>query len=100
STSQYVTWRSRSPLPLTGTVELRETGGEVRTVAAEQKPERSVDGYPARSHSARLENLTPATEYEYRVISGEEASDWFTFTTASDASDPFTFLYFGDAQEG
>ncbi len=100
STSQYVTWRSRSALPLTGSVEVRPVGGTARTVAAEQKPERTVDGYPARSHSARIEGLTPGTEYQYRVLSGDRASGWFSFTTASAGADPFTFLYFGDAQEG
>jgi len=100
STSQYVTWRSRSPLSLSGSVELREVGGTARTVAAVQMPERTVDGYPARSHSAKLEGLKPDTAYEYRVSSGTNASDWRGFTTAKTENAPFDFLYFGDAQEG
>jgi predicted alpha-1,2-mannosidase len=100
STSQYVTWRSRSQLRLDGTVEVRPVGGEATTVKAEQKPERSVDGYGSRSHSARLDNLAPGTEYEYRVASGSHWSDWFSFETAAAGAEPFTFLYFGDAQEG
>lgn len=100
STSQYVTWRSRSPLTLSGSVELREKGGSARTVAAVQMPERTVDGYPARSHSAKLEGLKPNTEYEYRASSGANTSDWLSFRTAKAAVEPFDFLYFGDAQEG
>jgi predicted alpha-1,2-mannosidase len=100
STSQYVTWRSRSPLTLSGSVELRETGGTIRTIAAVQMPERTVDGYPARSHSAKLESLKPDTAYEYRVSSGSTASEWLGFRTAKADAEPFEFLYFGDAQEG
>ncbi|WP_205855667.1 fibronectin type III domain-containing protein, partial [Phytoactinopolyspora endophytica] len=102
STSQYVTWRSRSASPLTGRVELRpaEGDGETVTVDAEQKPERSLDGYATRSHSALLDGLDEDTAYEYRVASGDSWSDWYAFTTASTDADPFTFLYFGDAQEG
>lgn len=99
-TSQYVTWRSRSALRLDGKVEIRTPGGEVRTVDAEEKAERDVDGYPSRSHSAKLTGLTPGTEYQYRVGAGSAWSDWATFRTASAGDDPFTFLYFGDAQEG
>ncbi|MET0447371.1 MAG: GH92 family glycosyl hydrolase, partial [Aeromicrobium sp.] len=100
STSQYVTWRSRSPLNLTPSVEVRAKGGTARTVAVTQMPERTVDGYPSRSQSARIENLTPDTDYEYRVSSGSNASEWLGFHTAKAKADPFSFLYFGDAQEG
>ncbi len=100
ATSQYVTWRSRSPLALTGTAQVREAGGTATTVDAVQKPERSVNGYPSRSHSARFDSLKPGTVYEYRVASGSRWSAWNTFTTAQVGAEPFTFLYLGDAQEG
>jgi hypothetical protein len=100
STSQYVTWRSRSPLTLAGSVEVREEGGVARTIAAVQMPERTVDGYPARSNSAKMDNLKPDTAYEYRVTSGTKSSAWLEFTTAKAEVEPFDFLYFGDAQEG
>ncbi|GMA33397.1 GH92 family glycosyl hydrolase [Litorihabitans aurantiacus] len=105
STSQYVTWRSTSPLPIDGRVEIREggltdTGAPVRTVDAVEKPERTLNGYPSRSHSAKLTELTPSTTYSYRVGAADRWSGWQEFTTASAQADPFTFLYFGDAQEG
>ncbi len=100
STSQYVTWRSTSPLPIDGKVEVRTVGGEARTVDAEEKPERTLNGYPSRSHSAKLTGLVPGTAYEYRVGAGSAWSSWATFTTASAEAKPFEFLYFGDAQEG
>ncbi|RPF22328.1 GH92 family glycosyl hydrolase [Myceligenerans xiligouense] len=104
STAQNVTWRTASPLPVDGVAELREVSddgpGEVRTVDAVEQPERYVDGYPARSHSASFTDLTPDTTYGYRVGDAGRWSDWYEFTTASDGADPFTFLYFGDAQEG
>ncbi|RLV56759.1 LPXTG cell wall anchor domain-containing protein [Aeromicrobium phragmitis] len=100
ATSQHVTWRSRSPLPLDGKAEVRPVGGDVVTVEAENQPERSLDGYAVRNHSVRLDDLVPGTEYEYRVASGDNWSQWYTFETPSEDADPFTFLYFGDAQEG
>ncbi|PWD51455.1 alpha-mannosidase [Serinibacter arcticus] len=106
STSQYVTWRSTSSLPIDGKVEVRtvdEAGvpqGAVVTVDAEEKPERTLNGYPSRSHSAKLVDLEPGTTYTYRVGAGAAWSEWSEFTTATAEADPFTFLYFGDAQEG
>lgn len=101
ATSQYVTWRSHSQSAVKGTAEIRPVGGgDTVAVDAVEAPERSLNGYPARNHTARFDDLTPNTAYEYRVGSGEKWSDWYEFTTASAEPDPFTFLYFGDAQEG
>ncbi|MBM6403416.1 GH92 family glycosyl hydrolase [Phycicoccus sp. CSK15P-2] len=101
STGQYVTWRTRSVRTPDGVVEVRSAGGgAVRVVDAEEQTERTVGGYPARSHSALIDGLTPGTTYEYRVGSAAAWSDWHSFTTATAGEDPFTFLYFGDAQEG
>ncbi|MDG4797072.1 GH92 family glycosyl hydrolase [Micromonospora sp. WMMD1082] len=101
STAQHVTWRTSSLLPIDGVVELRPAGGgPTRRVDATELPERTVGGYPARSHSAILSDLTPATTYEYRVGGAGRWSGWSAFTTAAAVAAPFTFLYFGDAQEG
>ncbi|MCA1741288.1 MAG: fibronectin type III domain-containing protein, partial [Bacteroidales bacterium] len=58
------------------------------------------DGVIARFHSVNFMSLDPGKTYTYRVGSGIDASEWFTFTTASDTPDPYTFLFFGDSQMG
>lgn len=58
------------------------------------------DGVVGRFHSVNFTSLVPGTTYAYRVGSGTDASEWFTFTTASATSDPYTFLFFGDSQMG
>ncbi|MBE0679897.1 MAG: metallophosphoesterase family protein [Bacteroidales bacterium] len=58
------------------------------------------DGVIGRFHSVNFTSLRPGTTYAYRVGSGTDASEWFTFTTASAAPDPYTFLFFGDSQMG
>lgn len=53
----------------------------------------------AHYHSVEFKGLLPNTLYGYRVGDGEQWSEWFQFTTASDSdSEPFSFLYVGDAQ--
>ncbi len=56
------------------------------------------DGVIGRFHSVSFTGLAPETTYAYRVGSNTDASEWFTFTTASAAPQPFSFLYFGDSQ--
>jgi phosphodiesterase/alkaline phosphatase D-like protein len=52
----------------------------------------------AMGHKVIFENLTPNTQYAYRVGNGNKWSEWFQFTTSSDKTEPFSFLYFGDVQ--
>lgn len=58
------------------------------------------DGVTGRFHSVIFRGLKPATGYAYRVGSGADASEWFTFKTAEQGVAPLTFLYFGDSQIG
>lgn len=58
----------------------------------------SADGITARYHSVILSGLAPGTVYAYRVGSGSDASEWFTFRTAQADAAPFTFLWLGDSQ--
>ncbi|MFD5867111.1 metallophosphoesterase [Corynebacterium sp. NPDC060344] len=52
--------------------------------------------------SAALTDLSPATAYEYRIITaGGETGPWREFTTAPDGhAGPVDMLFFGDAQNG
>ncbi len=49
-------------------------------------------------HTAQIRALAPSTKYAYRVGDGNNWSEWFHFTTASNQQTPFSFIYFGDAQ--
>ncbi|MEZ4996902.1 MAG: fibronectin type III domain-containing protein [Bacteroidales bacterium] len=58
----------------------------------------TADGITARFHSVVFTGLNPATTYAYRVGSGTDASEWFTFRTAEAGNAPFTFLWLGDSR--
>ena len=58
------------------------------------------DGVTGRFHSVIFRGLKPGTVYAYRVGSGPDASEWFTFRTAETGTAPLAFLYFGDSQIG
>jgi hypothetical protein len=102
TTSMAVTWRTDTTVnesvaqlsPNLSTVHLADTAitvtGTYKDVAG--------DGFVSRYHSVNFTGLTPDKGYAYRVGSGTNASEWFTFTTASSASAPLTFIYLGDSQ--
>lgn len=100
ATSQTVTWRSvGTTADVPATAELRTPDGQVVTVDAVVTSEKIViDGAQAITYSATFTDLTPGTEYAYRVLTGEVADDWHTFTTGSASDDPFTFTWYGDGQ--
>jgi hypothetical protein len=85
--------------------------GRQRTVAATTTPVEDVRERHTSStaqiysyHTARLDGLTPATKYAYRVGNGTEWSEWNHFTTAhapqttGTVPGSFRFIYLGDAQ--
>ncbi len=49
-------------------------------------------------HRVRLEGLQPDTEYRYRAVSGDCATDTFSFRTAPAKPSSFSFLVWGDDQ--
>lgn len=99
ATSQIVTWRVvGTTMDVPATAEIRDSSGAVTTVEATAKSERDVAGQNAVTFTARFENLSPDTEYVYRVATGSTSSDWYNFTTANNADDPYTFTWYGDGQ--
>lgn len=99
STSQTVTWRSvGANADVAATAEIRGADGHIRTVDAEVRAERQVGEDPATTFAATFEGLTPNSDYSYRVLTGNSASEWHSFHTASSADDPFTFTWYGDGQ--
>ena len=101
---QSVTWRTDMTVTTPQAQIAKATGGpgftaDAATVIAEtSEPVVASLGYPARFHSVRFKDLTPDTQYLYRVGDGSNWTEWFEFTTASDKPKPFSFIYYGDAQ--
>ncbi|NYF09152.1 putative cell wall-binding protein [Leifsonia sp. AK011] len=98
STSQSITWRTGGSVTA-GAVHIRAVGETTwRVVDARANEILQSAGIPTRTHSATIDGLTAATEYEYYVGTDGFTSDTFRFTTASAPGEDFTFIYFGDAQ--
>jgi len=101
-TSVAVTWRTDTTVCESiarisrnlATVFLADSAKDVRGVYVDVEG----DGVVGRYHSITFEGLMPGTGYSYCLGSGTDASEWFTFTTASSEPDPFTFLYLSDSQ--
>lgn len=62
-----------------------------------------VNDPTTRLHRVRLDDLTPATEYQY-ALSSDAGRTWTpvrSFRTAADAgNEPYSFVYLGDPQNG
>ncbi|MGC1275897.1 MAG: metallophosphoesterase family protein [Planctomycetaceae bacterium] len=102
ATSQSVAWRTDdSVTKAVAQIAKSEPGPafekHARAVAATTQPLETNLG-KACYHSVSFENLTPGTQYAYRVGDGETWSEWFQFRTASDKPAPLQFIYVGDAQ--
>lgn len=102
TTSQSVTWRTDTSV---GTPQVQYAPTQdgpnfqkaLTTIPATSEVFTS-DLSTAKYHSATMQGLRPATEYNYRVGDGVNWGEWSRFRTASEIAEPFEFLYFGDAQ--
>ncbi len=107
ASTQTIQWRTASSVDA-GVVEYRcedepETETQRQDAARMLVEDQLLQNDPINARfSATLEGLQPATTYTYRVgnPSGENWSDWATFTTAPGEAVPFSFMYLGDAQRG
>jgi 3',5'-cyclic AMP phosphodiesterase CpdA len=102
ATSQAVTWRTSTEVKH-GLAEITVASADPRFTENTEKIDASTQTLTtnlntANFHTAVFQELQPATKYAYRVGDGVNWSEWFHFTTASDAPRPFSFIYFGDAQ--
>lgn len=74
-------------------VTVEVTGPDGATKKAEDTTAR-------RFHAVRIDGLSPATAYRYRVLAGDAAtaSDEGRFTTAPSDARPFKFVVYGDSR--
>jgi hypothetical protein len=98
ATSQSISWLAGDVSHTTGRVQIRTTGGDARTVEAQDVG--TVNDNPLRHFSTTVTGLEPATTYEYRVGLEGSWSGWRSFSTADPADADFQFIYYGDAQIG
>ncbi len=101
-TSRTIMWQSDAPQEKAEVVWRVAADGkngenEAELFSAPASSEHYTDdGQDVYLHSARAENLAPGMHYEYRVICGEEGTDWTPLST--DNGGAFKALIFPDSQ--
>lgn len=99
ATTMTVTWRTNTSVKV-GLVEygkgstLPDTAGSVAATSSEF----TTDLGASRLFRATVTNLSPNTQYCYRVGDGEHWSTASVFSTADPKTDKVKFLIFGDSQ--
>lgn len=96
SVSRTIMWQSEAA-ESAATVEWREADAQEVQRAAATNENFTDDGRAAVLYAADIEGLTPGKAYEYRLVNGEEASEWRPLTTPAE-SDDFKALIFPDSQ--
>lgn len=101
-TTQAVTWRTSVEVSV-GLAEIAEADAgpafaENAITMTAQSQALKTDLSTAHFHSVNFAELKPGTRYAYRVGDGQNWSEWFHFSTATEEPESFSFIYFGDAQ--
>lgn len=98
ATTQTITWQTGRYI--TGSqVEYMELIDQLHsTIGVGSTQQVATDRGVIAVHSVQLNNLKPATAYQYRVGDGFFWSSYHTFTTAPPQAETFKFLLFGDSQ--
>ncbi len=100
--SMAVNWRTDSKV-IASYAEIAPSSADPRFVQKvtnikAQTEKFSFEGSTANYHSVVFKDLSPNTQYAYRVGQGENWSEWFHFLTAGTKDDKLEFIYFGDVQ--
>lgn len=96
SVSRTIMWQSEAA-ESAAAVEWREAGAQEVQRAAATNENFTDDGRAAVLHAAELEGMMPGRRYEYRLVNGEEASEWRPLTTPAERGG-FKALIFPDSQ--
>ncbi len=95
SSSRILMWQSANPLSRPN-VEYRRQGQEETTTVSANEDFFTDDGVTNHQYAAMLTGLSPATAYEYRLVSERSAGAWHPLHTPGE--DSFRCLIFPDSQ--
>ena len=96
SVSRTIMWQSET-VQSAAAVEWREADEQTVQHAVATNEDFTDDGRAVVLHAAGIEGLMPGRRYEYRLVNGEEASEWRPLTTPAER-DGFKALIFPDSQ--
>lgn len=90
-----IMWQSAEPMTQPS-IEYRLKGSSTSLTAQASNASFSDDGTENHQYEVDLSQLTPAKDYEFRIMDKEKASKWQSFQT--DGRDAFKMLIFPDSQ--
>ncbi len=83
-------------------VQYRQKGSsdvkEAYVTEGKRPPIYDADNPAPYTYGAYMQKLTPATDYEYRIVDSDGATGWFPFTTTKENVNNYKVLIFGDSQ--
>lgn len=96
--SRTIMWQSTEEL-IDCRLEYRSTYIPLKTHTVQYK-KLTEDNTTNYYYTAELTGLTPAADYEYRILSGNRTTSWHRFTTPAATVTAFSALIFCDSQCG
>lgn len=96
--SRNVSWQCGDTVAEAWLELKRENDSVITRIDADGEVYASRNG-KAAYYVARLRELAADTRYAYRVATGSQFSEWYSFRTQSLANRDVTFMYMGDVQD-
>lgn len=101
ATGKTISWQSDSNRNDYSVEYRHKDQGDVQlayVTEGKRPPIYDADNPAPYTYGAYMQKLTPATEYEYRIVNADGATDWITFSTTKDDLNQYKVLIFGDSQ--
>lgn len=101
ATGKTISWQSDSDRSDYSVEYRHKDQGDVQlayVTEGKRPPIYDADNPAPYTYGAYMQKLTPATEYEYRIVNADGATDWITFSTTKEDLNKYKVLVFGDSQ--